>query len=115
MKPKRFWINKFLIFTLLCMAGVILTVVLIEALVLPLLSWIFLDEWQWSPIKEWLRLCVLGAIVGAVASVFFTNYAWLVHAKATLLRKAIVTLLVVAACIFIAVAARGYAGQLLPG
>lgn len=106
--------GAFIFSTLACMLALAFMMLILEGFVGPLLSWIFLDRWEWSPIGAWVCTSILGAAVGAVANVFFTNYTWLLKTRATLLRRSVVTALVIGGSIFAIVMVREYVGQFLP-
>lgn len=106
------WGKRFTIQTLLWAIAIVLTVLLSEAIALPLLRWIVLDEWQWAPLNRWVRYVVLGAIGGIVPGAFFTTYEWLVQTPASLPRKVLTTVAVVALCAVLVVVGREYVGRM---
>lgn len=75
--------------------------VLVGALAAPFLRWIFYSGWEWMPLWKLLRY-VFGMIpIGVMAGGMFTLYEWWQHADASLPRKILVTIVVVASLILV--------------
>jgi len=109
------WLKTFFILTLIFSFSFVATAALGGAFLVPLLGWIFVDGWQWTPFNRWLRFVVLSAIVGVIAGAFFTTHAWLTETRSSMLRRIFTTAAVVITCIAVVVYAREYLGRVLPG